>query len=234
VAGEVGTSSSPRVLVVIPARNEVARVGATVRAARGIPAVAEVVVVADGSTDGTAEEARRAGARVLAAPRAVGKGGALEAAIDRSRPADVYLFLDGDLGKSAGEGAAILGEVVEGRADLAIGVLPREPRHGGFRLVKGFAARAIERLAKFRTKEPLSGQRAITREVLEAVRPLAPGFAVEVAMTIDAVRAGFRVIEVPVAMEHDPSGRDVAGFVHRGRQGLAVLRAAIPRILRRP
>jgi len=35
-------------------------------------------------------------------------------------------------------------------------------------------------------------------------------------------------------MEHDPTGRDLAGFVHRGRQGLAVLRAALPRILRRP
>lgn len=190
----------------------------------------EVVVASDGSTDGTGEEARRAGARVLVTARAVGKGGALEAAIDRSDPADVYLFLDGDLGESAGRGAAILQVVVAGRADLAIGVLPREPRHGGFRLVKRFATGVIERLAAFRAKEPLSGQRAMTREVLEVVRPMAPGFAVEVAMTIDAVRAGFRVVEVPVDMQHDPTGRDLAGFIHRWKQGLAVIRAALPRL----
>jgi glycosyltransferase involved in cell wall biosynthesis len=216
---------------VIPARNEVARVGTTVRAARGIAGVDEVVVVADGSTDGTVEEARLAGARVLVASRGIGKGGALETAIDRSDPADVYLFLDGDLGESADRGAALLEEVVAGRADLAIGVLPREPRHGGFRLVKRFAGAIIRGLADFRSEEPLSGQRAMTREVLEAARPLAPGFAVEVAMTIDAVRAGFRVIEVPVEMEHDPTGRDVPGFVHRGRQGWAVVRAAVPRLV---
>lgn len=234
MAGEVGPSRSPRVLAVIPARNEALRVGATVRAIRRIPGVDEVVVVADGSTDGTARRAHRAGARVLMAARGVGKGGALEAAIDRTDPADVYVFLDGDLAESAGHGEAVLEEVTAGRADLAIGVLPREPRHGGFRLVKRFAAGVIRRLTGFRSEEPLSGQRALTREVLEAVRPLAPGFAVEVAMTIDAVRAGFRVVEVPVDMEHDPTGRDLAGFVHRGRQGLAVLRAALPRILRRP
>jgi glycosyltransferase involved in cell wall biosynthesis len=234
VAAEVRSSGSLRVLAVIPARNEALRVGATVRATRRIPGVDEVVVVADGSTDGTAEGAHRAGARVLMAAQGVGKGGALEAAIDRSDPADVYLFLDGDLAESAGRGEAVLEEVAEGRADLAIGVLPREPRHGGFRLVKRFAAAAIRQLTGFRSEEPLSGQRAMTSELLEAVRPLAPGFAVEVAMTIDAVRAGFRVVDVPVDMEHDPTGRDLASFVHRGRQGLAVLRAALPRILRRP
>jgi glycosyltransferase involved in cell wall biosynthesis len=231
VAGEVG---APRVLAVIPARNEGGRAAHTVRAARGIPGVDEVVVVADGSGDGTASEARGAGARVLVAARRVGKGGALQSAVDRSVPADIYLFLDGDLGESAGRGVVLLEEVAGGRADLAIGVLPREPRHGGFRLVKRFAGAVIRRLSGFRPEEPLSGQRALTREVLDAVRPLAPGFAVEVAMTIDAVRAGFRVVEVPVDMRHNPTGRDVAGFVHRARQGAAVVRGALPRMLRRP
>jgi glycosyltransferase involved in cell wall biosynthesis len=220
-----------RVAAVVAARNEAGRVGATVEAIRSIPGVDEVVVADGSSEDGTADEALAAGARVLVGPARDGKGGALEAAVGWIEPADVYLLLDADLGLTAREGGALLDEVRSGAADLAIGLLPREPRHGGFRLVKRAAGEAIRRLSGFRAAEPLSGQRAITAACLAAVRPLAPGFGVEVAMTVDAVRAGFGVVEVPVAMRHAPTGRDLAGFVHRGRQGLDLLRAALPRAL---
>lgn len=223
----------PRAVAIIAARDEAGRVGSTVRAARSIPGVERVIVASDGSTDGTAEEARAAGAEVLWGPHPLGKGGAMEAALSRIEPADVYLFLDGDLGATASAGAALLDEVVSGRADLAIAVLPREPRHGGFRIVKRLAAGLVRALSGFEAAEPLSGQRAMTGRVLDAVRPLASGFGVEVAMTIDAVRAGFRVREVPVAMEHRPTGRDLAGFAHRARQGLAVLGVAATRAARR-
>jgi glycosyltransferase involved in cell wall biosynthesis len=226
----VTAAESPRVVAVIAARDEGSRVGATVQAVRSIPGVAEVVVVADGSRDGTPVEARRAGARVLTAARARGKGAALEEGLDRS-DASVFLLLDGDLGASAREAGRLLEPVLGGEADLAIGVLPRDPRHGGFRIVKRFASAVIRGLSGFRPREPMSGQRAVRAEVLRTVRPLAPGFSVEVAMTIDAVRAGFRVVEVPVAMEHEPTGRDLTGFVHRAKQGLAVVRAAVPRAL---
>jgi glycosyltransferase involved in cell wall biosynthesis len=188
-------------------------------------------VAGGSSADGTAEEALAAGARVLVGPSRDGKGGALEAALDRTEPADLYLLLDADLGATAGEGVALLEAVRSGEADLAVGVLPREPRHGGFRLVKRAAVEAIRRLSGFRAVEPLSGQRAVTSGCLAAVRPLARGFGVEVAMTVDAVRAGFHVIEVPVAMRHEPTGRDLAGFLHRGRQGLDLLRVTLPRAL---
>jgi glycosyltransferase involved in cell wall biosynthesis len=219
-----------RVVALVAARNEAARVGETVEAIRGIDGLDEIVVVDGSSSDGTPREAWAAGARVLRAPRAGGKGRALEGALDRVGPADVYLFLDADVGPTAGEGRVLLEEVSSGRADLAIGVLPRDPRHGGFRLVKRLAARVIRAQCGFRAREPLSGQRALRREVLNAVRPLAPGFGVEVAMTVDAVRAGFRVREVPVAMTHAPTGRDPAGFAHRARQGWDLLAAAGRRI----
>jgi glycosyltransferase involved in cell wall biosynthesis len=220
-----------RVAALVAARNEAGRVGDTVRAILAIPGVDEVVVADGSSADGTAEEALAAGARVLVGPSRDGKGGALEAALDRTGPADLYLLLDADLGATAGEGVVLLEAVRSGEADLAVGVLPREPRHGGFRLVKRAAVEAIRRLSGFRAVEPLSGQRAVTSGCLAAVRPLARGFGVEVAMTVDAVRAGFHVIEVPVAMRHEPTGRDLAGFLHRGRQGLDLLRVTLPRAL---
>jgi Glycosyl transferase family 2 len=218
-----------RVVSVVAARNEEGRVGATVRAILRIEAVDEVVVADGSSEDGTAGEARGAGARVLVGPRRGGKGGSLEGALDRIEPADVYLLLDADLGATAIEGRVVLDEVVSGRADLAVGVLPRQAGHGGVRLVKATARRLIQALTGFRVQEPLSGQRAIGAAALAAVRPLSPGFGVEAAMTVDAVRAGFRVVEVPVAMTHAVTGRNVAGFVHRARQGWDLLTALLPR-----
>jgi glycosyltransferase involved in cell wall biosynthesis len=220
------------VVVIVAARDEAEMVGSTVDAAHTIQDVDEVIVVDDGSTDGTAERARRSGARVLVAPRNLGKGGALERALDLIEPADVYLFLDADLGETAKEAGPLLDEVLSGRADLAVGALPRDPRHGGFRMVKGLASGVIRALSGFRATEPLSGQRAATRAVLDAVRPLAGGFGMEPAMTIDAARLGFRVREVAVPIRHAPTGRDLPGFLHRGRQGLDLLRAALPRALR--
>ena len=216
-----------RVIALVAARNEERRVADTVEAIRSIPEVDEVVVVDGSSTDTTATRARAAGARVIVAPPSTpGKGGALEGSLDRIGPCDVVLLLDADLGPTAKEGAALLQPVLEGSADLAIGVLPRQEGHGGFRLVKRAGSAAIRALSGFRADEPLSGQRAVRREVLESLRPLAPGFGVEVAMTIDAVRRGYRVVEVPVAMTHAATGRDLAGFVHRGRQGMDLVRAA--------
>lgn len=222
---------SPSTIALVPARNEEGWVGETVRALEGLP-VDEVVVVDGGSRDGTAAEARAAGARVLVLPRRAGKGDALEAALDRLRPVDRYLFVDADLGVTAAEAAALLEVVAEGRGDLAIAALPRDAAHGGFRLVKRTSAAVIRMLSGFEAQEPLSGQRALTREVLSAVRPLAGGFGLETAMTIDAVRMGFRVVEVPLAMRHRSTGRDARGFLHRGRQGRDLLLAAMPRALR--
>jgi glycosyltransferase involved in cell wall biosynthesis len=220
-----------RTVALVAALNEEQRVASTVEAILTISGVDQVVVVDGGSSDHTAAEARRAGARVLIAPRGVrGKGGALEGALDRIGPAEILLLLDADLGSTAKEAERLLVAVKGGLADLVIGALPRQAGHGGFRLVKRTAAGVIRGLSGFRTKEPLSGQRAIRRGTLDAIRPLAPGFGVEAAMTIDAVRAGFRVLEIPVAMEHAPTGRDLAGFLHRARQGRDLLMSAFRRI----
>ena len=78
---------------------------------------------------------------------------------------------------------------------------------------------------------PALNEADVIAACLDACRPLAPGFGVETAMTIDAVRLGFRVIEVAVAMRHRPTGRGVRGFAHRGRQGVDAARAAVPRLV---
>jgi glucosyl-3-phosphoglycerate synthase len=219
-----------RVVALVAAKDEEATIAMTVKALAGLECLSAVVVVANGCSDRTAEEASMAGARTFVGGGGGGKGGALEAIIERI-PAAAYLLVDGDVGQTAAEADALLEEVLAGGLDMAIGVLP-PLTGGGFGMVKGFAGWWIRVLTGFVASAPLSGQRAITSEALSACRPLADGFGLETAMTIDAVRLGFRVGEVPVEMTHRATGRGPEGFLHRARQGWDIARAIVPRALR--
>lgn len=221
--------SPVRITALVPAWDEALVVGRTVDALRRIKAVTEVVVVDDGSADETAHVAFAAGARVLRSRVRQGKGSALEGALRRLEPAAAYLLIDGDVGETASEAARLLEPVLAGELDLAIGALP--PLPGGLGTVRAMSAWMIERSGALHALAPLSGQRCVTGDALEACRPLARGFGLETGMTMDALRLGFRVGEVPVRMTHRLTGRDLPGFAHRGRQGWDVLRAGVPRLL---
>jgi hypothetical protein len=221
------------VVVLVPAHDEAISIAATVTAARSVPGVCRVLVIDDGSSDDTTRLAREAGADVLRMARNEGKGAALDAGLTAvSEEADVVLLLDGDLGDTAGQASALLGPVLDGSADMTIATFPPPAGKAGFGLVKGLARFGIRALGggagrAFPAAAPLSGQRALTRAAARAVAPFAFGYGVEVAVTVRALRAGLRIIEVPTAMAHAATGRDVAGFAHRGRQFLHVARALV-------
>jgi glycosyltransferase involved in cell wall biosynthesis len=228
------------VAVVIPARNEARRIGATVRAARQIDGVDLVVVADDGSTDRTRDLATHEGAVVVSHYRPQGKAAAMVlgasavAAVDarEASAARHLLFLDADLGDTATRAAALVGPVRAGTADMTIAVLPPQAiAGGGHGFVVRLSRRGVMRLAGFEPTQPLSGQRCLTRAAFDAARPLAPGFGVETGLTIDLVRKGFRVVEVPVPMRHRVTGRDLAAQVHRGVQYVHVMRALAVRWL---
>lgn len=207
------------VAVLIPAHNEADAVAETVRAALSVEGVTRVVVVDDGSDDDTALLAERAGAKVVRMFGSAGKGGALEAGAKRVENADVVLLLDADLASSACEATKLLAPVLAGDADMSIAAFPKPAGKAGFGLVMRLARWGIARYGgPFEASAPLSGQRALTRECLATVRPFMAGYGVEVGLTIRALRAGFRLVEVPTTMKHAATGRDLAGFVHRGRQ----------------
>jgi hypothetical protein len=88
---------------------------------------------------------------------------------------------------------------------------------------------AIVQATGMRPRAPLSGQRALRVADLQALLPFAGGFGMEVGTTIDAHRAGLRVLEVQLPLEHRPTGLTPAGFGHRGRQLVDVIRAALAR-----
>ncbi len=219
-------------VAVVAALDRADSVAATVTALRALPAVDEVVVIDDGSTDATAEVAAAAGATVVRLADNVGKGGAVAAGVAARPAADRYLLVDADVAGTAAMADALLGPVAAGEADMTVGVLPASGRRGGFGGVRRLAAAGIRRSTDVEVRAPLSGQRAVRGALLRSL-PLAERFGLETALTIDAVRAGARVVEVDVAMEHRHTGRRLAGFRHRAGQGVDVARALWPRLTSR-
>ncbi len=210
-----------KLAVVAAARNEADRIGASVDALKAAFPDAAVWVADDASTDGTADVALAHGAQVVSRGRPHGKGGnmtaAATAALDDLEPADLVLVCDGDLGASAAHLRPLTDAIRAGDADLAVAVF-RNRVGGGFGLALSFARWAIRSRCGYEAGAPISGQRAMRAEVLSAVLPFGDGYGMEIGMTIDAVRAGYRVAELELDLEHRATGRTLAGFVHRGRQ----------------
>lgn len=223
--------------VVVAARNEADRIAATLAALREALPGAALWVADDASDDGTAEAAMAAGAQVVSRGRPHGKGANVGAAAEAAlsvEPAPRFVLLcDGDLGDSAARLAPLVEAVERGECDLAVAAFSRRVG-GGFGLALGFARRAIRRLCGFEAAAPISGQRAMRVEVLRAVLPFARGYGMEIGMTVDAVRAGYEVREYELDLAHRATGRNLAGFLHRGRQLLDFLRAYRTRARSRP
>jgi glycosyltransferase involved in cell wall biosynthesis len=207
--------------VIVAARNEADRVGETVGALLATFPDALVWVADDASTDGTAEVAMAAGARVVSRGRPHGKGAnvsaAAEAALSESPAPGLVLLCDGDLAGSAARLAPLVAAVERGECDVAVAAFARRVG-GGFGLALGFAHWAIRRRCGLETEAPISGQRALRVEALRAALPFAPGYGMEIGMTVDVVRAGYRLREYELDLSHRASGRSLAGFLHRGRQ----------------
>ncbi|NLC53309.1 MAG: glycosyltransferase family 2 protein [Firmicutes bacterium] len=217
--------------VLIPAFNEEAKIAETVRAVQKIPGVKQIIVVDDGSTDHTGQEAENAGATVIRTEINRGKGGALNLGL-ASAHGEYLLLLDADLGATALEGKKLLATVAKGKADLAIGRFPDGQRKSGFGFVLYFARKVIRRFTGLTLSAPLSGQRALNQKALQALGgEFAEGFGVEVAMIIDLARQGLVIKEVAVAMTHRKTKRNLAGFFHRGRQFLHICKAVGQRLL---
>ncbi|MGI8427513.1 MAG: glycosyltransferase family 2 protein [Actinomycetota bacterium] len=221
-----------RCVAIVPAYNNQSTISETVRALADDDRVDEVIVVDDGSADQTAALAETAGARVLRQSVNRGKHVVLEKGMTEAGEA-VLLMVDADTGSSAKAAIALVAPVAAGKADMVIGILPSAEGQGGFGLVKGTAAWLIKAVSGFESVAPMSGQRALNRQVFEACRPLSEGFAVDAMLTAKAARKGFRLLELPVEMTHDHTGRTMSGFLHRGRQGYHVLKAFLPALVRR-
>lgn len=220
----------------VAAHNEAERIAATLAALARVFPDTPIFLADDGSHDATGAIAAASGARVVRSAPAIGKGAAathaaraalLETSTGAPGPATagsdpdrtaVFVLCDGDLGDSAAQLGALADAVACGDGDVAVAIFARRVG-GGFGLALGFARWAIRKRTRgLRTRAPISGQRALSRRALEDVLPFADGFGMEIGITIDAVRAGHRLVEIELDLDHRAGGRTVAGFVHRARQ----------------
>ncbi|HEX5820625.1 MAG TPA: glycosyltransferase family 2 protein [Solirubrobacterales bacterium] len=211
----------PTRVAIVAAQNEAERIGAALDALSEALPGARLMVADDASTDGTQAEAMRHGAWLVSRRRPHGKGGNVtataEAAVGEFPAEAIVLLCDADLGWSAGELVALVEAVEGGGCDLAIARFA-EPEGGGLGFTVGYARRAVERLAGERLRAPLSGQRAMRVSTLRKLIPFAEGWGLETGMTIDALRAGYRLEEVELPLTHRTTGRTPSGFIHRARQ----------------
>ena len=179
----------------------------TVTAASGLPGVDLVLVVDDGSRDGTARAAELAGATVMRHARTRGKAAAMETGAEairlldrqenRNRPRHL-LFLDADLGSSAAFAAPLTQPVTTGQADMTIAAFTSTVKLGGHGMVVGLSGAGIRPSA--RPGAAAQRQRCLTRAAFEAA---APGRRRRgTALTIDLARKGLRITEVEVPLAH--------------------------------
>jgi glycosyltransferase involved in cell wall biosynthesis len=223
--------------VIVTARDEADRITATIEGVLSAVPGARVLLAESGSRDATAALAERAGAEVVRTrSRRSGKGGsattaAREALAGPGADGATFLLCDGDLGASAARLGKLVEAVEADRCDLAVAAFTRRVG-GGFGVAVGFARWAIRGLTGRELAAPISGQRALRGDVLARLLPFANGFGMETGMTVDALRAGLRVAEIEIDLEHRATTRTIGGFVHRGRQLGAFVRVYLSRRVR--
>jgi len=215
-----------RVAIVIPARNEAAALG-HVLADLPRALVHELIVVDNGSTDGTAEVAGRAGARVVSEPTP-GYGRACLAGLAAMDPGvEIVAFLDADYSDDPRELSQLLKPIAEGRADLVIGSRTARAEPGSLTLQQRFGNRLACALMRWLfgvRYTDLGPFRAIRREALErlAMRDKAFGWTVE--MQAKAARLGLRIVEVPVRYRRRIGRSKISGTLSGTvRAGAAIL-----------
>lgn len=151
-----------------------------------------------------------------------------EAVLGAPKVPVTILLCDADLAGSAGKLDRLVEAIEAGECDLAVAAFLRRVG-GGFGVALGFSAWVIEKRCGVKPIAPISGQRAMKTEVLRAVLPFAPAYGMETGMTIDAVRAGYRLGEYELELAHRATGRTLRGFLHRFRQMIDFARVYVSR-----
>ncbi len=211
-----------KVVAVIPVYNEENFIKNTIENIKKIDIIDEIIVVDDGSTDRTQEIVKRLDVTFIRLEKNRGKGYAISEAIKNSN-FDYLVMIDGDLGRTSDEVMKLILPAINREADVIIARFQKPKKKGGFGLVKNLANKGVYYYTGKNITSTLSGQRVYSREVIDSIDYIPNRFGVEVAMTVETLRRGFTIKEVDVQMTHRETGRNLEGFMHRGKQFFNIL-----------
>jgi glycosyltransferase involved in cell wall biosynthesis len=202
-----------RIVTIIPALDEEAAIGGVVRAVSR-QLVSEVIVVDNGSRDGTAAVASAAGATVIRESQR-GYGAACQAGARAACQADILVFLDGDGSDDPAELPRVLQPLLQGQADLALGSRTvGQDDHSGLtpqQRVGNLVVTSLVRVLYGLALSDIGPFRAITQPAFQALGMEHKTYGWPVEMVVKAAKKGYRVVEVPVSC-HQRIGRSkVAG-----------------------
>lgn len=187
------------ICVLIPTLNEEESIESVVREFKS-QGYDKILVIDGHSADRTASKAREAGAQVIV-QSGTGKGQAMMEAFDLIDE-DYILLIDGDGTYLPSEAAALLGPVLKGRADHVVGNRFGYLKGGALNRLNLIGNKLINRffvlIYRVRLTDILSGYRAFTKEGIRLLDLTTPGFEIESEMTIESVKKGLRIIEVPI------------------------------------
>ena len=194
--------SDKSVSIVIPAYNEEATVAKVVSVARKLSYVDEVIVVDDGSTDRTVEEAENAGATVISHIMNEGKGSAIKTGFKNSH-GDIVAFIDADVSNFTSEKIdKIIRPILEDKTDITKTKFARESGRVTELTAKPLLGFFFPELSY---EQPLSGQFAGKRSALNKIR-FEKDYGVDVGIVLDADVHGIKILEVDIGdICHDMS-----------------------------
>jgi glycosyltransferase involved in cell wall biosynthesis len=207
-------SKAQRCVAIMPALNEGEQIASVIHELRNVDPEIEVIVVDDGSTDDTAAEARRVGAKVIRLPYNLGIGGAVQTGYTYAleHGFDIAFQLDGDGQHDPHQLEAIIAPVERGEADVVIG--SRFLGLGQYRVPPGrrVAMAVFARLVSMIVRQPLSDTsssfRAVNRRAMSLFAHEYPhGYLETVEATVMAAKYGLRLMEVPVQMRQRMFGQ---------------------------
>jgi len=215
------------VSVIIPAYNEEERILETLSTLQGKEWIHQIIVVDDGSSDQTVAIAKQFTPFVYQHASNQGKAEAMLTGASKAE-SSILLFLDADLGKSAAKAKELITPLWQDHADMTVASFP-PALNSGFGIVKRLAILAIYLQTGKKLTAPLSGQRAIKKELFKSSYRGDHGFGIEVGLSIDFIKAGHRLLEIPIAFSHREMGKTFKGFLHRMKQGVAVCQSLLSR-----
>jgi glycosyltransferase involved in cell wall biosynthesis len=214
------------VTAVVPVYNEEEYIEKTIDALKQIKAINEIIVVNDGSKDNTYEVLKKLQSiKVISYDKNHGKGFAIKQSLPHiSNP--YVLLVDGDLGSSAVELSKLVEALVPASNQMLVAVYPKPIKKGGFGLVKGLVRKSLRLLTSKSSETALSGQRIMGTEFLKKLE-LPNTYAIEFKITLEALRRNLEIVEIPVNIRHRETGRNIRGFLHRGKQFINILKVVV-------